>query len=168
MKLDWLGEYRLLMEKIIKCANTYARTYRKKMSYGTDILISAAEIQVLEYILENEEKYQNMAEIALRLGVSSSAFSKNVKQMLSKGLLEKYHSVNNKKDVIIQPSALGRSVYSDYCRYVKMDFIDQMEDVLKDVPQDNIDKIVMVLDILADRLINDPEDPTSKELIKIE
>ena len=88
--------------------------------------------------------------------------------MLSKGLLEKYHSVNNKKDVIIQPSALGRSVYSDYCRYVKMDFIDQMEDVLKDVPQDNIDKIVMVLDILADRLINDPEDPTSKELIKIE
>lgn len=49
-----------------------------------------------------------------------------------------------------------------------MDFIDQMEDVLKDVPQDNIDKIVMVLDILADRLINDPEDPTSKELIKIE
>ncbi|MCI9075121.1 MAG: MarR family transcriptional regulator [Dorea sp.] len=168
MKLDWLGEYRLLMEKIIKYANTYARTYRKKMSYGTDILISAAEIQVLEYILENEEKYQNMAEIALRLGVSSSAFSKNVKQMLSKGLLEKYHSVNNKKDVIIQPSALGRSVYSDYCRYVKMDFIDQMEDVLKDVPQDNIDKIVMVLDILADRLINDPEDPTSKELIKIE
>lgn len=84
MKLDWLGEYRLLMEKIIKCANTYARTYRKKMSYGTDILISLAEIQVLEYILENEEKYQNMAEIALRLGVSSSAFSKNVKQMLSK------------------------------------------------------------------------------------
>ena len=42
MKLDWLGEYRLLMEKIIKYANTYARTYRKKMSYGTDILISAA------------------------------------------------------------------------------------------------------------------------------
>lgn len=88
MKLDWLGEYRLLMEKIIKYANTYARTYRKKMSYGTDILISAAEIQVLEYILENEEKYQNMAEIALRLGVSSSAFSKNVKQMLSKGSLK--------------------------------------------------------------------------------
>ncbi len=168
MKLEWLGEYRLFMEKIIKYANTYARTYRKRMSYGTDILISAAEIQVLEYILENEEKYQNMAEIALRLGISSSAFSKNVKQMLSKGLLEKYHSVNNRKDVIIQPSALGRSVYTDYCKFVKKDFIDKMEEVLKDVPQEHINKFVTVLDILADRLIDDPEDSSSKELIKIE
>lgn len=168
MKLEWLGDYRLLMEKIIKYANTYARTYRKNMSYGTDILISAAEIQVLEYILENEEKYQNMAEIAMRLGVSSSAFSKNVKQMLGKGLLEKYHSVNNRKDVIIQPSELGRSVYADYCKYVKKDFIDKMEEVLRDVPQDHINKIVLVLDILADKLINPSEDSSSKELIKIE
>jgi len=167
MKLEWLGTYRELMEKIIKYANIYTRTYTNKRYYNTKISLSAVEIQTLEYVLENEEKHQKMAELAQRLGVSPSAFSRNVKEMINKGLLEKYHSEGNKKDIIIQPSQFGREVYSDYSRFVQQDFLEKMIQQLDDIPEEHIEKFARTLDILADDLIKHPDAKTER-LVKIE
>ena len=169
MQLNWLGEYREFIEKVIKYGNAYTRTFKQSRSYGTTVSFSAVELQTLEYILENEDKHQNMAEIAFRLGVSASTFSKNVKQMIGKGLLEKYHEQNNRKNVIIQPSQKGRKVYEDYCRHEKEVFFDRMFEMLDSVPKEHLDKITDVLDLLADSLIDEPEDEeVPKKLIKIE
>lgn len=167
MQLEWLGKYRLLVEKIIKYGNIYSRTYRKNHLYGTDRVFSAAELQTLEYILENENEHQNMAEIASRLGVSRSTLSKNVKMMLDKGLLEKYHTYDNRKDIIIKPSEEGRHVYEQYCIFAQKDFFDKMFEILEDVPDEHIEKFMKVIDLLADNLIEDKEDE-EKILIKIE
>ena len=166
MKLEWLGPYRPLMEKIIKYANVYARTYTRPRSYGTAFQLTAAEIQTLEYILENEDKHQNMAEVASRLGVSPSAFSRNIKGMIEKGLLEKYHLATNRKSVIVRSSPLGRQVYEDYTRFVEEAFLNGMGKLLEDVPQEHIMKIAQVFDDLADSLIMSEEG--QDELIRIE
>jgi len=79
MKLEWLGEYRDFVEKMIKFGNAYANRYQKERYYGSEIRFSPSQLQTMEYILENEERNQNMAEVAARLGISPSAFSKNVK-----------------------------------------------------------------------------------------
>lgn len=97
MSLGWMGKNRVFVEKLVKFGNAYANSYKKEYPYNTSFQFSAAQIQVLEYILENEDKNQNMLEIANRLGISKSAFSKNVKKMVDKGLLEKYHTSEKTK-----------------------------------------------------------------------
>ncbi|WMJ81522.1 helix-turn-helix domain-containing protein [Clostridium sp. MB40-C1] len=104
MELEWMRKYRNFVEKIIKFGNSYAQSYKTEYNYNTSIKFSASQLQVVEYILENEENHQNMSEIASRLGISPSAFSKNVNKMVKKGLLEKFHTSDNRKDVIIKVS----------------------------------------------------------------
>lgn len=60
MKLEWMGEYRDIVEQLIKYCNVYAAVYKKEEFMGTDIPISYAQIQIIEYLLENEELHLNM------------------------------------------------------------------------------------------------------------
>ena len=81
MKLEWMGDYRELLEKLIHYCNQYANSYKEEQDYGLAEPFSFAQIQVLEYLLENEELNQNMSTISTRLGVSLSAFSKMVNRL---------------------------------------------------------------------------------------
>lgn len=168
MKLEWLGTHRTFIEKSIKFANAYAYTYQKEQSFGTDQKFSSAQIQVIEYILENEDKNQSMVEISRRLGISQSAFSKNVKKMLEKGLLEKYHLSDNKKKVIVRVSQLGKETYFQYCEYVKRGIMNSLLEVIDQVPQSNLDLVAKALDMWADDLNRQPTAPKESCLIKIE
>ena len=74
MKLEWMGEYRDVVEALIHYCKIYASVYRvEKMHYG-DISYSYSQIQVLEYLLENEERGENMTAIANRLGITRSLY----------------------------------------------------------------------------------------------
>lgn len=88
MNLIWLGKYRSFFENLSLYTNVYGQAYTIQGFHGTSVPCSLAQIQVLEYILENEEENQKMSEVARRLGLSPSAFSKNVKKMMDKQLLE--------------------------------------------------------------------------------
>lgn len=104
MKLEWMGEYRDFVEKMIKYGNAYATRCQKEHYFGSEILFSPSQLQTMEYILESEDQHQSMVEIAARLGVSPATFSRNVKRMVEKGLLEKYHLEGNRKTVIVKVS----------------------------------------------------------------
>ena len=56
MKLEWLGEYRDFVEKMIKFANMYANSYQKEAYLGSEIHFSPSQLQTMEYILESEGK----------------------------------------------------------------------------------------------------------------
>ena len=168
MQLEWLGSQRDFVEKAIKFANAYAFTYQKEQSFGTEYRFSSAQIQVIEYILENEDKNQSMVEIAERLGVSQSAFSKNVKKMLEKGWLEKYHTEDNKKNVIVHVSQLGKEIYSQYCEYVKNGVMNNLLAVLSKADKKSIDLATEALNMWADDLNRQPTAPKKSKLIKIE
>ena len=43
MKLEWMGEYRDIVEQLIKYCNVYAAVYKKEEFMGTDIPISYAQ-----------------------------------------------------------------------------------------------------------------------------
>ena len=58
MKLAWMGEYRDVVEKLIRYCNIYAAVYKKEAYRGTDVKISYSQIQVVEYLLENEELHR--------------------------------------------------------------------------------------------------------------
>ena len=168
MKLEWLGEYRGLTEKIIKFGNAYAKMYKIENDYATIVNFSSPELQVMEYILENEELHQNMAEIASRLAMTPSSFSKNVAKMVDKGLLEKYHTTRNKKDVIIQVTDLGRDAYKEYVECVYEVSFKDMFALLDKIPKEYIDIFAQVLDIAAERWGTGRHEMDPDELIKIE
>ena len=70
MKLEWMGEHRDVVEALIHYCNIYAGVYRIEKMEFLGITYSYAQIQVLEYLLENEERNENMSSIAHRLGIT--------------------------------------------------------------------------------------------------
>lgn len=114
MKLAWMGEYREVVEALIHYCNIYAAAYKvEKMEYR-GVSYSYAQIQVLEYLLENEERNENMSAIAARLGITRSNFSKIVNRLVSKGLLEKTYMPGSRKELKLTVNALGHELYEDY------------------------------------------------------
>lgn len=168
MSLEWMGKYRIFMEKLVKFGNSYADSYKKEYSYNTGFLFSAAQIQVLEYLLENEDKNQNMLEIAKRLGISKSAFSKHVKKMVEKGLLEKYHTSDNKKNIIIKVSTTGEEVYCHYVQYAYEKSFKKIFSLLDEIPEQYVEKMEAILDISASATAEKTKQKKEVNLIRIE
>ena len=134
MYLDWMGKNRLFVEKMIRFANMYAAVYKKEEFYGTEIPISFEQVQVLEYLLENERLNQNMAMIASRLGVTPSNFTRIVNKLVKKGLLEKYYMEGNRKNIIIRVTDLGRELYQTYSKYIYNNFFSGLFEASEEIP----------------------------------
>ena len=83
MKLEWMGEYRDVVEALIHYCNRYSASYKAEKLELFGINFSFAQIQVLEYLLENEDLCQNMSQIAERLGISRSNFTKIIHRLAS-------------------------------------------------------------------------------------
>ncbi|HHV11352.1 MAG TPA: MarR family transcriptional regulator [Clostridiales bacterium] len=152
MKLEWLGKHRNFIEGLIQYTNVYSQIYNLQGFHNTSVPCSVAQIQVLEYILENEDKNEKMAEVADRLGVSSSAFSKNVKKMTEKKLLEKYRSNTNRKDIIIKVSPLGKQVYDEYVKSLYEKRFRHTFELLDKIPSQYIDIVSEVLRFNAESI----------------
>lgn len=152
----------------MKFGNAYANSYKREYSYNTSFLFSAAQIQVLEYLLENEDENQNMLEIAKRLGISKSAFSKHVKKMVDKGLLEKYHTSENKKSIIIKATATGKEVYQQYVRYAYDKSFKKAFALLDEIPEQYLEKMEEVLDLMASATTEKTKQKKEVNLIRIE
>ena len=116
MELTWMGKHRAAVEAVIRTGNSYARSVDLPGLMSEQADLSPVELQVMEYILENEERRENMSQVAARLDISQSHFSKLAARLVSKGLLEKFRTANNRKNVIVQPTDFARQVYLDYAK----------------------------------------------------
>lgn len=137
MELEWMSKYRSSVEAVIRMCNTYMQTSNLQGLVTRAAHISTIELQVLEYLLENEERHENMSRVAQRLQISQSTFSKMVKQLVEKGLLEKYHTAANSKNIIICVSEKGREVYMKYTESAKV-YWKPVFDALDNVPPEYI------------------------------
>lgn len=134
MKLEWMGEYRDVVEALIHYCNIYAGAYKLEKQQFQGIPYSYAQIQVLEYLLENEERGDHMSAIASRLGISRSNFTKIVNRLESKGLVEKRSRPGNRKELLVTVRPLGRLLYEDYAREILRWHFAPMFDELAQVP----------------------------------
>lgn len=149
MELKWFGEHRRLIEKMILYGNSYARTYKIACPRYKGYELSASEMQVMEYLLENEEKQENMLVISQRLGISASSFTNVVSKLTKMGLLEKYHLENNRKAVIVLVSALGKEIYEAYTKEASEHWIEPVARMLEGIPKQYIEKFAEVLEYSA-------------------
>lgn len=111
MKLEWMGENREIVRGLTRYVNLYAHSQADRFSSGEEEPLSPQEWQTLECILEFEGENYNMATLAEKLGMPASNFSKYVKTLVAKGLVERYKRADNRKEIILLPSEAGRELY---------------------------------------------------------
>ena len=166
MRLEWLGKYGDFVEKLVHYGNAYAQNYNTERSFGVGASFSASEIQTLEYILTNQDKNQNMAEMAYYLGIPASTFSKNVNKMMKKGLVEKYHISTNRKEIILRVSDFGKDVYEQYSRFAYERLYKDVFSVLDQVPAEYVEKFTQILKLCTEENISAADNQAV--LIKVE
>lgn len=135
MQLEWMGEYRDVVEALIHYCNIYASAYKNEgLRYG-EICYSFAQIQVLEYLLESEDQSENMSAIAARLGISRSNFTKIAGRLTAKGLLQKTYMPGSRKAVKIEVTPLGRRLYQEYAQNILRYHFSPMFEALSRIPK---------------------------------
>lgn len=171
MGTEWMGRYRNMVEAMIRFGNVYAQTLSEPGFIECSAEITGEELQVLEYILENEVLHLNMAEIAKRLSIPQSSFSKLVKRLTQKGLLEKYHSKSNRKNVIICVSEYGKKVYDEYVQSSVNGKWGRMFENLDDISEDSLAAFTQALNGFCEDVLQKKSRGEEKEeelLIRIE
>ena len=151
MKLEWMGKYRPLVEAYIKAANSYARSYRETVMEIEGVPLSAATVQVLEYILENEEDQLPMARLAQRLGVTRGAFSKTTSMLCEQGLVEKRHPEESGREYILTLTDKGHRVYTAYSEAVHRSIFRPIFRELDRLSPDQLEAVLKVYQIINER-----------------
>lgn len=136
MKMEWMGEYRDVVESLIHYCNIYASVYKTEHMVYQQVNYSYSQIQVLEYLLENEERKDNMSSIAARLGISRSNFTKIVNRLESKGLVEKQYLQGSKKELSVTVNDLGKALYAEYYQRILKSHFQPMFQKLEHIPKE--------------------------------
>ncbi len=145
MQLAWMGEYREVVESLIRYCNVYAYVYKSEKLYHEGVHYSYAQIQVLEYLLENEEKQEPMNAVAARLGVTRSNFTKIVRRLEEKGLVEKNYIPGSRKSIAVTVNDKGRKLYDTYSKEILRWHFSAMFKELKEIPPEYMDNIASAL-----------------------
>lgn len=111
MELNWMGRYRPLVAALVLHTNILTRGWNERMNCGDGVFLTPPEWQVLEFIVEHEEAYFNMMEIARQIGIPQSSFSRIVKALRDQNLIAKFQVAGNRKNVILRPTEIGKDVY---------------------------------------------------------
>ena len=139
MKLEWMGENRGVVEALIHYCNIYASAYKLEKQSYQGISYSYAQIQVLEYLLENEERQEHMSAVASRLGITRSNFTKIVSRLEAKGLVERRQRPGSRKELLVSVLPLGRALYEAYSQEILRWHFAPMFEELRQVPPENRD-----------------------------
>lgn len=146
MKLEWMGEYRDVVEALIRYCNVYAHVYNREKLHHEGVTYSYSQIQVLEYLLENEEKCETMTQIATRLGITRSNFTKIVNRLEEKGLVDKKYATGSRKNINVTVNEKGRKLYRTYSGLILRHHFAPMFEHLKEIPEPYRKEIINALD----------------------
>lgn len=131
-----MGKHRDVVEALIYYCNVYAASHKLEQLKYQDVTFSFSQVQVIEYLLENEERNENMSAIAARLGITRSNFTKIVNRLINKGLLEKSAMPGSRKEMKVTVNALGRELYAAYSQTILRCHFSPMFSCLDRIPEE--------------------------------
>ncbi len=167
MELRWMGRYRKLVGQLFRYANIYVRFYNMELKGVDGVSLSAQSWQVLECIIEHEDDSLKMAELSRYLGMPQSTFSKYVKILVSQKLVERFRKEDNQKDIILRPSALGKSFYLERSKQLYENGFKDMFSSLEELSNEDLERVIRSIENLADHFDSDANDFSKKKLIQL-
>ncbi len=147
----WMGKYRDLVESIIFLCNRSATRFNMPQYYNTSVPLTAIQIQIIEYALE--DKNEKMSELAERLGITRGAFSNNVTKLVALDLIKKEHRGNNQKELFITVTEKGRQEYKKYAQLVYDLTFRQIFSMADELPPESIAVFQKMIKTFADTLV---------------
>lgn len=122
--------------------------------------------QVFEYILEHQDDDSCMNHISERLGIAQSTFSKITMQLCSYGLVDKYQTESNRKNIILRPSEKALELYHHHASTVSSDMFREFFLALDGLPDEDIKAFTAALERLNTALNQSNKKVRSQRLIK--
>ena len=166
METEWSGRYKPLISALVKHANSINRSSSTKIDYGDGVMLYRNEWQVFEKIIENDDETFNMLYISECLGIPQSSFSRIVKDLCNYKLVEKYKTVNNRKNIILKPTEYGRKFYENRINNFSSDAFRSFFEILQDVPDDMLETVTRAIEELNHSISNSGNQEV--ELVKVE
>jgi DNA-binding MarR family transcriptional regulator len=93
----------------------------------------------------------NVTEFARAVGITKGAVSQFVKKLENKGLVRKYKSSGNDKEVFLELTRAGRDIYLQH-KKKNEETIEPLTEELKKYPDDKIDFLVAMFKWIVDYL----------------
>lgn len=94
----------------------YQDLEKKPRRYGTDELLTSAEIHLIERIGDNDE-HLSVTDLAGLVGVTKGAVSQHLKKLEKKGLTDKEEDPTNSSRSIVKLTAKGKAAYYSHIHW---------------------------------------------------
>ena len=101
-----------IAELFIKLANKYNSLEKIPADYGVGKDLYHSERHLIDQLGDYPEK--NITELAQFLGVTKGAISQTVKKLETKGIVSRYKGEENDKEVFLELTEIGKSVYEKH------------------------------------------------------
>ena len=119
-------------------------------SFGTDEMLSASEIHLIEMIGDYEENC-SVTELAKSRGITKGAVSQCLKKLEKKGLSFKVDDPNNMSKCIVKLTSKGKTAYYAH-RYWHEKIDGGFEEYCKNLEEDKISFLVEFMERVEDFL----------------
>ena len=137
------------MALFIQAAHRYHALEKMPMRSGTSHDLYHSERHMLDRI--GEHPNINLTEFARAAGITKGAVSQVVKKLESKGLVRRYKSGNNDKEVFLVPTKAGRDVCLRHSKKNE-ETIGPLLQELSKYPDDKIEFLITMLGWISDYL----------------
>lgn len=114
--IEWMGRYRPLVAALLQHANLAARIFSCPYEVAEGLMLKPHAWQVMEYLIEHETEIDCMNRVSEAVGIPQSSFSRIARELTDLGLVERYHTSANRKNVILIPTSRAHEVYLSHSR----------------------------------------------------
>lgn len=163
MQTEWMGRYRPLVAALVQHSNITARAAARSNEIGEGIFLNTVSWQVLEYLIEHGDDASCMTHVHEALGIPQSSFSKIARQLTDLGLVARYQSTANRKNIILKPSEKALRLYRSFSqRIYEKDFQPFFED-LDALDDESLAVIISALQAFNRRItgLTEPQRPAT-------
>lgn len=138
-----------IFENTYRIINKYNQKTKKPKNYGTEDLLYAAEVHMIEVIGSHGQI--TTTKLAQVLGITKGAVSQTTNKLFQKNLIEKTNSAEKTNEVFISLSESGQQVFT-YHRAMHSRMLEQLQDLLKEQTPESLQAISRVFEIIDESL----------------
>lgn len=135
----------IIIEKLNKIFAHVNKESKKPRDYGVGFPLYQSEIHTIEAI--HNYKGLKLSKLSSILGIANSSLNEMTSKLISKGLIEKYKSERNKKEVFYRLTALGELANKSHKIYHK-DIYNNISNYINSKTSEDVKNITDFLDTL--------------------
>lgn len=144
-----MKKYNEILEKVIGLTNKMNKTSKSPRDFGVGFVLYPSEIHTIEAIGAHESINANT--LSKTLGITNGAVTQMTDKLMKKGLIEKYKSESNKKEVYFKLTDLGITAEQAHDRFHEQAYKNVLE-YLERLKPNQVNALVGFLDLYIENL----------------